>query len=58
MLFYEYDYDEETGEMKDDLEAIPINEEDEQEQEQEQEQKQDSQEVQEVQEGISGKDVN
>ncbi|CAI1896300.1 hypothetical protein SEUBUCD646_0D01260 [Saccharomyces eubayanus] len=52
MLFYEYDYDEETGEMKDDLEAIPTNEE---EEEGEQEQEQQNQEVQ---EGISGKDVN
>lgn len=70
MLFYEYDYDEETGEMKDDLEAIPTNNEEgdekEKEQEQEQEENQDQEDVQEQMKfkrtrdhrDISGKDVN
>lgn len=39
MLFYEYDFDEETGKMKDDLEAIQSNNEEDDEKEQEQEQK-------------------
>ncbi|CAI4057429.1 ubiquitin-specific protease UBP1 SKDI_04G1240 [Saccharomyces kudriavzevii IFO 1802] len=54
MLFYEYDYDKETGEMKDDLEALPPNDEEGEEEEKEQGEAQE----QEIQKGISGKDVN